>query len=124
MTFIKPFYALRPDPAKAGLVSSPPYDVVDTEEARHMAKDNPFSFLHVIRSEIDLPQGTDPYTDVVYQKASENLDFFIREGILIKDKEPSLFVYTQQMGGHFQTGIVACCKVEQPAVSSSGRDLL
>jgi uncharacterized protein (DUF1015 family) len=113
MTFIKPFYALRPDPAKAGLVSSPPYDVVDTEEARHMAKDNPFSFLHVIRSEIDLPQGTDPYTDVVYQKASENLDFFIREGILIKDKEPSLFVYTQQMGGHFQTGIVACCKVEQ-----------
>ncbi len=112
MAVIRPFRALRPTPDKAEIVASPPYDVVNTEQARAIAKDNAHSFLHVVRSEIDLPEGTDPYSDAVYTKAIENLNRLIQEGVLITDDEPALYVYSQRMGGHFQTGIVACCCVD------------
>jgi len=113
MAMIRPFCAIRPDPEKIERIASPPYDVVDTNQAREMAKDNPCSFLHVVRPEIDLPEGTDLHSDAVYQKAGENLRLFINKQYLVKDSEPSLFAYTQQIGDHTQTGIVACCSVDE-----------
>jgi uncharacterized protein (DUF1015 family) len=113
MAIIRPFCALRPKTDLVDKIASPPYDVVTTEQARELARDNPYSFLHVVRSEIDLPQGTDTYSPEVYRKAAENLDSMIRKGYLVKDTEPSLFAYTQQHGGHIQTGIVACCSVDE-----------
>jgi uncharacterized protein (DUF1015 family) len=112
MAIVKPFKALRPVPEKADSIASPPYDVVDTEEALEMAKDNPNSFLHVVRSEIDLPPGTDPYSPIVYQKAAKNLNRLINDGALFRDETPAFYIYSQRMGGHFQTGIVACCAVD------------
>jgi len=111
MSVVKPFKALRPVPEKAGSIASPPYDVVDTEEAREMANDNPNSFLHVVRSEIDLPPGTDPYSPIVYQKAAKNLNRLNNDGVLFRDETPAYYIYSQRMGGHFQTGIVASCAV-------------
>ena len=84
----------------------------DLPKARELAKDNPRSFLHVVRPEIDLPEGPDLHSGAVYQKGAENLKRLIEEGILVTDEESVLYVYTQRMGGHFQTGIVACCSVD------------
>jgi uncharacterized protein (DUF1015 family) len=113
MPIIRPFCAFRPKGEIVDKIASPPYDVVTTGQARNIARDNPYSFLHVVRSEIDLPEGIDPYSPEVYQKASENLRTMIQKGQLVKDSEPSLFAYTQQLGGHIQTGIVACCSVDE-----------
>ena len=112
MAHIKAFKAYRPAPGLAHKVASPPYDVVDTRQAAELAKDNPLSFLHVVRSEIDLPEGTDIHGDAVYAKAKENLERFIREGTLIPEDEECLYIYSQSMGGHIQSGIVACCAVD------------
>jgi len=71
MAVIRPFRAVRPDPAAASRVAAVPYDVVDTEEARALAGGNPLSFLHVSRAEIDLPSDTDPHDDLVYRPAAE-----------------------------------------------------
>lgn len=113
MAIIRPFCAVRPSHDLVEKTASPPYDVVTTEQARELARDNPHSFLHVVRSEIDLPEGADPHSPEVYQKASENLEAMIQKGYLVKDSEPSFFSYTQQLGGHIQTGIVACCSVDE-----------
>jgi uncharacterized protein (DUF1015 family) len=75
---IRPFRALRPNREQAKLVASVPYDVVNTDEARELAKGNPLSFLHVSRPEIDLPSGTDVYSDAVYRKAVENFETLMR----------------------------------------------
>jgi uncharacterized protein (DUF1015 family) len=112
MAIIKAFKGYRPRKDIVEKVASPPYDVINTEEARELAKDNPLSFLHVVRSEIDLPEGTDPYDGQVYQKAKENLDGLVTEGILVEDREPSLYLYQQQMGNHKQIGLVACASIE------------
>jgi uncharacterized protein (DUF1015 family) len=110
---IRPFRALRPPPERANLVASVPYDVVNSEEARALAKENPLSFLHVSRPEIDLPPGTDPYNDAVYRKAVENFKRLINECPLVKDQEPSLYLYRLVMGDHRQVGIVACCAIDE-----------
>ncbi len=112
MAKIKPFRGLRPRPELAEKVASPPYDVLNTEEARALAKDNPYSFLHINKPEIDLPQGTDLYDDAVYAKGRENLQRFIKEGILIQDEKPYFYVYRQIMGDHQQIGLVAGASVE------------
>ena len=112
MAKIKPFRGVRPKPELAEKVASPPYDVLNTEEARAMAKDNPYSFLHINKPEIDLPAGTDLYDDAVYAKGKENLDRFIKEGILIQDEKPCFYVYRQIMGDHVQIGLVAGASVE------------
>ena len=108
MAAIRPFRALRPARGTAAAVSSVPYDVVNTEEARQIAGGNPLSFLHVTRSEIDLPAGADPYSAQVYSKARENLEALRANAPLVTDDEPSLYVYRLRMGGHEQTGIAAC----------------
>jgi len=110
---IHPFSALRPPAEKAKQVSSVPYDVVNSEEASALAKGNPLSFLHVSRPEIDLPPGTDLYSDAVYRKALENYQKLIAEGPLQTEDVPSLYLYRLIMGEHEQTGVVACCSVDE-----------
>ena len=109
---IKPFEAIRPDPKKASQVASFPYDVINTEEARELASGNPASFLHVIKPEIDLPPGVDLYSDEVYAKARENFEKLQRNGDLIRERTPCLYLYRQIMDGHEQTGVVTVCHVE------------
>ncbi|HVH57554.1 MAG TPA: DUF1015 family protein [Vicinamibacterales bacterium] len=113
MASIHPFRALRPAPASAAAVSSVPYDVVSTEEARQLASNNPLSFLHVTRSEIDLPPGTDPYSPAVYERACENFRVLRERAPLEFDPEPSLYVYRLRMGAHEQSGIAGCFSVDE-----------
>lgn len=111
----KPFSALRPAAAVAAKLASVPYDVVDTAEARALAAGNPVSFLHVSRPEIDLPDGTDLYSDAVYAQAVKALNGLIDGGALVRDSEPAYYAYRQIMGEHSQTGIVACCHIDDYA---------
>jgi uncharacterized protein (DUF1015 family) len=108
---VKAFRAWRPVREKAAKVASVPYDVVDSKQAAELAEGNPDSFLHVVRAEIDLPAGTDPYSDAVYQKAKANLRRLMDDGILIRERTPSIYLYSQQMGDRVQFGIVATCHV-------------
>ncbi|MCK5266832.1 MAG: DUF1015 domain-containing protein [Spirochaetes bacterium] len=113
MATIHPFKGLRPEKNMAEKITCLPYDVISTEEAREIGKANKKSFLHVIKPEIDLNHDVDLYSDEVYKKGRENLDNLIKLGNLIQDEEASLYVYSQIMGDHKQTGIVACCAVEE-----------
>ena len=88
------------------LVSSP-YDVLDSDEARERAKDNPLSFLRIIKPEIDFNPSIDPYDALVYQRGAENLDRLISQGMLVQDEEPCSYIYKLRMGGHEQAGLGA-----------------
>jgi len=110
---IRPFNALRPQGDGAAQVAAVPYDVVNTEEARALAAGNPWSFLHVSRSEIDLPDGTPIYSDKVYAKALANFEHLIKECPLEDEETPSLYLYRLIMGDHEQIGVVACCSVDE-----------
>lgn len=112
MLTVKPFRALRPIPELAEKVSSLPYDVMNTQEAIQMAAGNDVSFLHIIRSEIDLPESTDPHSAQVYEKAAENLASFIKRGVLIKDETPHYYIYRQVMDARVQTGICALASID------------
>lgn len=109
---VKAFPSLVPAPGKAETVASVPYDVVNTEEARALAGDNPHSFLRVVRAEIEFPAGTDPYGDEIYAKSKENLDQLQSEGILVREPEPCIYLYRQIMNGHSQIGITLACHIE------------
>jgi len=113
MASLHPFRALRPAPAAAPAVSSVPYDVVSVDEARQLAAGNPLSFLHVTRSEIDLPPGTDPHSSRVYEQASENFAALREKAPLVLDDQPSLYFYRLRMGAHEQTGIAGCFSVDE-----------
>ncbi len=113
MAIVKPFRALRPSPAQAAEVSAVPYDVVNTEEARQLADGNPLSFLRVSRPEIELPEGTDIYSDAVYEKAAANFDRLIAAAPLVIEDEPSFYIYALRMGERTQIGLVACCSVDE-----------
>lgn len=113
MAVIRPFNALRPAAERAAQVAAVPYDVVNTEEARALASNNPLSFLHVSRPEIDLPEGTPIYSDDVYAKALRNFDKLKQAAPLEQEAEPSLYLYRLVMGEHEQTGVVACCSVDE-----------
>lgn len=113
MAVIQPFRALRPPADKVAEVASPPYDVVNTEEARELAAGNPLSFLHVSRPEIDLPEGIDLYSDAVYRRAAENFEKLKSECPLEEEEAPSIYLYRLIMGGHEQIGVVACCSVDE-----------
>jgi uncharacterized protein (DUF1015 family) len=107
-----PFRAWRPKPAVVAQVAAPPYDVVNRDEAARLAEGNPLSFLHVGRSDIDLPPETDPYDSRVYQVARENLDRFFRDGTFVQDEVPSVYLYEQVMDGRAQIGVVGCVHVD------------
>ena len=113
MPLIRPFPGLRPAPGHAADVVAPPYDVLDTQEARERAAGRPWSFLHISKPEIDLPEGTDPYDPAVYAKAAENFERMRREGILVQDPEPRYYIYRIRMGDHVQTGLVAAASVAE-----------
>lgn len=112
MAIIKPFRGFRPS-KKAELVASPPYDVLNSKEAREMAKGNPLSFLHIVKPEIDLPENVDLYDAQVYAKGRENLDKFIAHGTLMQDRKPCLYIYAQTMNGRTQYGLVAAVSAEE-----------
>jgi len=112
MVTILPFRALRPSPSLAMQVASRPYDVLNSTEARAAARDNPYSFLHVTKSEIDLAETIDIHSQAVYQKANENLQQFIRQGTLIQEDKPCYYIYQLTMNGRSQTGLVAVSSVE------------
>ena len=113
MAVIHPFRALRPPVDKVAQVASVPYDVVNTAEARTLAEGNPLSFLRVTRPEIDLPDGADVYSDQVYERAGENFQKLVGECPLVTDDEPSLYLYRLRMNDHEQTGVAACCSVDE-----------
>ncbi|MBE6804062.1 MAG: DUF1015 domain-containing protein [Ruminococcaceae bacterium] len=112
MAVLKPFKAVRPKDEYASQVGALPYDVMNSEEAREMVKDKPYSFLHVDKAEVDLPQGIDIYSAEVYEKAKENLDALSENGICKQDEKPMLYIYRQIMNGRKQTGIVGCTAVD------------
>lgn len=112
MAVLKPFQAIRPLPAYAAQVAALPYDVMSSAEAAQMATGNPYSFLHVDKAEIDLPSGTDLYSDAVYAKAAANLQALSDNGICRQDESPCLYIYRQIMNGRAQTGLVGCVAVD------------
>lgn len=113
MASIKPFNALRPQQELAAQVASRPYDVLNSEEARAEAKDNPVSFLHITKSEIDLPADIDIHSTAVYKKAKENLLRFInQENILFREEKPCYYIYQLVMNGRSQTGLVCVSSVD------------
>lgn len=112
MVMIKPFKAYRPRKDVAHKVAALPYDVMDSDEAREIVKDNMYSFLHIDKAEVDLPKTIDIYDRRVYEKAKENLKDFIEKGILIEDSKNILYIYRLIMDRRVQTGIVACSSID------------
>lgn len=120
MAIITPFKALRPEAQYAKLVASKPYDVLNSREARVEAQGNPYSFLHITKSEIDLPDNTDPYSPKVYDTAKENLDAFISRNVLFKENKACYYIYQLVMpdksnkgNDHVQTGLVCCSSLDE-----------
>jgi uncharacterized protein (DUF1015 family) len=111
MSLIHPFAGLRPAAGRAEDVVAPPYDVLSTTEARVRAAGRPWSFLHISKPEIDLPEDTDPHAPEVYAQAASNLQNMLQQGILVRDPEPCYYVYRLVMGEHRQTGLVAGASV-------------
>jgi uncharacterized protein (DUF1015 family) len=112
MAQIRPFKALRPQQNIADKVAARPYDVLNSAEAKEEAKGNPWSFLHITKAEIDLPGGTDLHSQAVYDKAKENLQKFIQEGIIFNEDKPCYYIYQLIMNGRSQTGLVCVSSVE------------
>jgi uncharacterized protein (DUF1015 family) len=113
VAIVKPFRALRPMPERAAEVSAVPYDVVNSAEAKQLAGDNQLSFLRVSRPEIELPEGTDIYSEAVYAKAAANFDRLMQTAPLVLEDDPSFYLYRLKMGERTQTGLVACCSVDE-----------
>ena len=113
MALVRAFRGLRPHPEFAAKVAAPPYDVINTEEARQLAEGNVYSFLHVTKPEIDLSPDINVYDQKVYKQGADNLKRFIDDHILFQDDKPSFYLYQQTMGGHKQIGLVACASTEE-----------
>lgn len=107
MPLIRPFAGIRPDPHHLAGVIAPPYDVLNTEEARGRAAGKPYSYLHISKPEIDLPPGTDPYDASVYEQGRENFRAMMAAGVIKRDPAPCYYFYQIVMGEHAQTGLVA-----------------
>ncbi len=112
MSIFKPFKGFRPKKELVEKIASRPYDVLNTEEAREEVKDNPFSFLHVAKPEIDLPEDIDIHSDAVYNKAKENINKLIDESSFVQDEAEYFYIYAQTMNGKTQYGLVGCTSVK------------
>jgi uncharacterized protein (DUF1015 family) len=112
MPLIRPFAGLRPVPERVEDVAAPPYDVLNSAEARERAANKPMSFLHISKAEIDLAENIDPYDPAVYAKAAENLQKMQAEGILKRDENPAFYGYRLTMGDHQQMGLMAGASVQ------------
>ena len=113
MATVKPFKAIRPDAKYADKVISLPYDVMNRREAAEMAAENPYSFLHICRADIDLPEQEDAYDRSVYEKARDNIAERLENGVFVQEEKPALYIYRQIMDGRAQTGIVGCVAVDE-----------
>jgi uncharacterized protein (DUF1015 family) len=111
MATIRPFRAFRPVPERAAQVASLPYDVLSTEEACESARQNPYSFLHVVKAEIDLEPGGDIHDPRVYARAHDNLYALIEDGVFVQEQRDCLYVYRESIGNKSQTGLVACTPI-------------
>lgn len=112
MSLIRPFAGLRPQPSHTAAVIAPPYDVLNTEEARLHVEGRTWSFLHISKPEIDLPPNTDPYSEAVYAKGAENWQLMLDASILKQDAQPYYYLYSLTMGNHQQIGLVAVANVD------------
>jgi uncharacterized protein (DUF1015 family) len=112
MAIIQPFKALRPQPQYSNFVASKPYDVFSSAEAKMEAQGNPHSFLHITRSEIDLPENIDVHAPEVYEQAKQNLNAIIKREILFRERKPCYYIYCLIMNGKRQTGIVCTSAVD------------
>ena len=112
MARLYPFRALRPKPEVAAQVAAVPYDVVTVDEAKTLADGNPISFLRVSRPELELPAGTDPYSDAVYERAAKNFNSLKASSFVVED-EPCVYFYRLQLGNHTQTGLAACFSIDE-----------
>lgn len=109
---LHPFAAVCPKSDLAPQVAAVPYDVVNRDEACELAGDNPYSFLHIGRADIDLPADVDPHDPRIYSKAREALDRFVAQGVLVREDRPALYLYRQIMNGRAQTGVVGCVHID------------
>ncbi len=113
MADIRPFRAFRPRAEVAARVASPPYDVLNSDEARVMAADEPLSFLHVVKAEIDLPEADAKDPEKIYACSAANLQDMINDKVLVQDDNPAFYIYRLQMGNHTQFGLAAGCSVDE-----------
>ncbi len=113
MAKVKPFRAYRPIKELVLDIAAPPYDVVNSDEARKLVGDNKYSFLRIDRGEINLPKNIDQYDNVVYEYSRDLLDKMINQGIYIQDDKPCFYIYKEIMNGKSQTGLVICASVEE-----------
>ena len=113
MADIQPFRGIRPKPELVQKVASPPYDVLNSKEAKELAKDNPYSYLRVVKAETNFDTDIDSHSEEVYQKSAEVLQGFIREGVLIQDETPCFYIYEITMGDHTQRGLMFGASVEE-----------
>ncbi len=112
MITIRPFKGLRPRKDIADKVAAKPYDVLNSQEAKEEAKENPYSFLKISKPEINFENAIDQYADEVYQKGKEIFDCYMNDGILVRDEKPCLYIYAQTMDGRTQTGLVAGSSID------------
>lgn len=112
MVLVKAFKGIRPKPAYAAKIAELPYDVVNSQEAKELAQNNPYSYFHIDKAEIDLSEDVSPYSEEVYQKAAENLALNLEKGWLVKDNHPNFYLYQLTMNGRSQTGLVACTSID------------
>ncbi len=112
MVEVRPFHGLRPTKELAEKIASPPYDVLDSEEARELVKENPLSFLRVVKPEVDLKPSIDLYDRAVYEQGARNLRRLMENGAMIQEDIPIFYFYRQVMGGHSQVGLVATVSAE------------
>ena len=113
MATVKPFRGLRPIPELAAQIAALPYDVLDSGEARVITDHNPYSFLRVTKSEVDLPADVDVHSPQVYEQARQNLRSFIKKGHLIQDPQKYFYIYKQKMSAHIQIGLVALASIDE-----------
>ncbi|MCA5014219.1 MULTISPECIES: DUF1015 domain-containing protein [unclassified Enterococcus] len=111
MVMIHPFKGIRPSEKFSAQIATLPYDVLSSQEARELGKNNPYSYLHIDKAEIDLPESLSPYDDQVYAKAADNLQAFLQKQWLIQDDQPLFYLYELTMNGRAQTGLVACTAI-------------
>lgn len=112
MANIKPFRAVRPANEYVKMVAELPYDVMNREEAKKIAKDNKYSYLHIDRAEIDLDDNVNEHDEQVYVKAKENLDKFMKNNIFVRDQQDAFYIYREIVNDRVQTGIVACVSID------------
>lgn len=112
MAVVRPFMGIRPSKDLVEKVASLPYDVMNRKEANEMSAGNDYSFLHVVRAEIDVDDSVDQYDKVVYETARKNLDKMIEDNILVQDESPCYYIYRQIMDGRVQTGLVGCTSID------------